>query len=154
MKVLPIIRLLLLAIAIIPPIETRSAPNNANNEASFNVIQWNCQGYFAKYTSIRRILYLKFPVAAILQETMIGNQIPNGYNLYCYFNNPTPGNGLATLIRNDVPHTRLNIRTQLIATAFKVGIKKQYTLCNVYLPPQKIVHLQDISNLIDNCLLL
>ena len=83
---------------------------------------------------------------------MIGNRIPrapSGFSLYCTHNNPTPGNGLATIIRNDIPHLKININTNLQATAYRIGLDKQYTVCNIYVSPNAIIQLHEISNLIE-----
>lgn len=74
---------------------------------------------------------------------------PTGYTIYSSFHNPTPGSGLATLIRNDIPHQKLNLRTRLQASAFRIGLLKQYTLCNIYISPGTPILLNDISSLID-----
>ena len=119
---------------------------------SYNIIQWNCQGYRSKYTDLKRILYLKHPAICLLQETMLGDQIPrspSGYQLYTDFNNPTPGNGLATLIRKDVPHIRLNLTTEIQATAFKIGLNKQYSICNLYIRPNDRITAQELTNIIN-----
>ena len=117
-----------------------------------NIIQWNCQGYRAKYVDLVRILNIKYPAVAILQETMLNNQTfrpPRGYSLHSDFNIPTPGNGLATLIRNDIPFLKLQLNTDLQATAFRVGLSRQYTICNLYIQPNRVTSLEDITNLIE-----
>ena len=116
------------------------------------IIQWNCQGYRAKYEDLCELLNQENPAIVILQETMLNQQPlrpPNSYSVYSDFHAPTPGNGLATLIRRDIPHSILNIQTDLQASAFRIQLSKQYTLCNIYLPPRKPIRLNEISSLID-----
>ena len=116
------------------------------------IIQWNCQGYRSKYEDLKLIIYQENPAAVLLQETMLSNhnfRPPSGYSIYCDYNNPLPGNGLATLIRNDVPHHRLDLQTNLQATSFRIGLRRQYTICNIYIPPNNRLSLDDITTLID-----
>lgn len=119
--------------------------------SGYNILQWNCRGYRSQYTDLKRLLFLKHPAVCLLQETMLGDltpRPPSGYLLHTDFNNPTPGNGLATLIRNDIPHIKLNIRTNLQATAFKISLDKQYTICNLYIKPHDRITNQEITNII------
>ena len=115
------------------------------------ILQWNCQGYRAKYEDIRRILSVEHPAVALLQETMLNDYTPRppaGYTIYSTFNRPAPGNGLVTLIRNDVPHREIDIQTNLQATAFRIMLSRQYTICNIYLSPSIPINLNEITNLI------
>ena len=117
-----------------------------------NILQWNCQGYRSKYEDLRRILSVKHPAIALLQETMLGDCTPRppaGYSIHSSFNRPTPGHGLTTLIRKDIPHMNLQLQTNLQATAFRIRLSQQYTICNIYLPPNMPIHLNDITNLIN-----
>ena len=116
-----------------------------------SIIHWNCQGYKAKYVNLIHMISTKNPAIILLQESMMGNNIPRapkGYSIYAEYNAPTPGNGLVTLIKNNVPHRKIDIETQLQATAFKVRLNQPYTLCNVYISPRDPVSLNDISALI------
>jgi len=116
------------------------------------ILQWNCQGYKSKYEDFRLLLNRHYPCVALLQETMLNANTPrppSGYCIYSDFANPSPGHGLVTLIRRDTPHMKIPIQTTLQATAFRVCLSKQYTVCNIYISPNEIVHLHDISSLID-----
>jgi len=74
---------------------------------------------------------------------------PTGYSAVFDFNTPRPGNGLATLIRNDIPYKKLNIQSNLQVQAFRVCINRQVTICNIYIPPNSITSLNDITNIIN-----
>ena len=109
-----------------------------NSLEKYNILQWNCQGYRSKYEDLIRLLNTEYPVAVLLQETMLSSRVfraPSGYCIYTDYSEPTPGNGLATLIRNDIPHHKLDIRSNLQVTAFKISLDRQYTLCNIYISP-------------------
>ena len=116
------------------------------------ILQWNLQGYRSKYEDLTNLLQKYNPAAAIIQETMLAippPRAPRGYTIFCDYNGPTPGNGVATLIRRDIPHSRIDLQTRLQATAFRIGLTKQYTLCNIYISPQYHLQLNEITNLID-----
>ena len=70
-------------------------------------IQWNCQGYSAKYEDIRCLISKHNPHMLLLHETMLGGRIPRpptGYEIVTDGDlNHTPGHGLCTLIRNGIP---------------------------------------------------
>ena len=72
---------------------------------------------------------------------------PKGYSLYSEFNTPTPGKGLVVLVRKDVPHMRVQLQTGLQAIAFRVGLKQQYTICNMYISPNETLLHNDITAL-------
>ena len=118
----------------------------------YKILQWNCQGYRAKYEDLCKLLNQENPAIVILQETMLNHQPlrpPNSYSIYSNFHAPTPGHGLATLIRRDIPHSILNIQTNLQASAFRIQLSRQYTLLNMYLSPRQHIQLNEISTIID-----
>ena len=83
---------------------------------------------------------------------MLNNQNirpPSGYSIFCDYNNPLPGYGLATLIRNDVPYNRIALRSNVQATAFRIGLGRQYTICNIYISPNDRLSLDDITSIAD-----
>ena len=118
----------------------------------YQILQWNCQGYRSKYEDLCVLLSQQCPAVAVLQETMLSNnpkKPPSKYTAYTEFNNPTPGNGLATLIRNDIPHSKLNVQSRLQITAFSIKLSKRYTICNMYISPNEIVQLNELTNIIE-----
>ena len=124
--------------------------NNTNR-----ILQWNCRGYRSRYEDICNILSSLQPSIVLLQETMLNespSRPPKGYNIYTEFNSPTPGKGLAILIRRDTPHMKISIQTNLQAMAYRVGLDRQYTICNIYSSPSDTLHLNDLTALIDQLL--
>ena len=83
----------------------------------YSIVQWNCQGYSAKYEDLRSLLYDKNPDIATLLETMLGARVPRPPSGYCiYTDEPgraVPGRGLAMLVKNGLPHTPINIQSPL-----------------------------------------
>ena len=116
------------------------------------ILQWNCRGYRSKYEDLCNILSSMLPSIVLLQETMLNqspSRPPRGYNIYTEFNSPTPGKGLAVLVRTDTPHMKVPLRTNLQAMAFRVGLDRQYTICNLYASPSEFLLLNDLTALVD-----
>ena len=93
-----------------------------------------------------------YPSIVLLQETMLKEppcRPPKGYMIYTEFNSPQPGKGLAILIKTDIPHMRISIRTNLQAMAFRVGLDRQYTICNLYSSPRDTLFLNDLTALVN-----
>lgn len=117
------------------------------------IIQWNIQGYSAKYEDLKRLIYCENPGVIALQETMLGANIPrspSGYKIYSnYEGRPVPGNGLAMIIRNDMPHQHLQLQTNLQAMAFRIRLNHTYTVCNIYLPHNQNITIEELTRLYD-----
>ena len=60
---------------------------------------------------------------------------PAGYDLYTFSKTgrPIPGDGLAILIQQGIPHAPLT--SDLQAFAFRIQAPKLYSVCTIYVPP-------------------
>jgi len=119
------------------------------------IIQWNCRGYRSRYEEIREIIKENKPACICLQETMMGNETPvspRGYNMEAFspVDNPVPGSGIATLIRNDIKYHPVQLNTQLQTRAFRINIGKMITVCNIYISPNERITAHDVLNLVQN----
>ena len=120
-----------------------------------SIIQWNCQGYRARYLDVRDLLQQHQPLCLSLQETMLGNRhpvAPCGYTTEFFSPTPNavPGSGLAILIGNNVAYQRLLLNSHLQVMAIRIGIAQNLiTLCNIYVSPREYLDLQDMTDLID-----
>ena len=76
---------------------------------------------------------------------------PSGYSLHTLSvtGRPTPGDGLATLIKNGIPFRSIDLNTRLQTTAFQIKLRKTYTICNIYLSHHEQIEQNDLINLID-----
>ena len=117
------------------------------------LIHWNCRGYRANYEDIRALLSKLSPACFLLQETMLGLYTPHppsGYTIHTSStSNPVPGDGLAVLVRHGTPFLHLPLDTNLQAVAFRVRSNKLYSICNIYLPPNANVSIEQLTHLID-----
>ena len=118
-----------------------------------SVMQWNCQGMQAKYESLKILIEEKTPICISLQETLLKQKIlcPRDYSFYhTGYDEQRDSHGCAVLIRKDVAHTTLPLQTDLQAVAVQMFIKRKYTICSIYLPPNRSSHdlLRDLRVLV------
>ena len=83
---------------------------------------------------------------------MIGeNRIsgPREYTTYHSQFNPLQGShgGSALLVRNDIAHTPLPLNVPLEAVAVQINISRVYTICSLYLSPNRTFYSSDFTNL-------
>ena len=120
---------------------------------SNEIVQWNIRGYRANYEEVKEICQRK-PAIICLQECMLGSYIPNfprGYasDILSLNDDPLPGDGLVTLIRADVPYCKILLNTELQARAFRIKLKKEITICNIYINPNRNTSYISILDLIN-----
>ena len=91
---------------------------------SQKIIQWNCCGLKANINELFLLITQKCTVVISTQETFLkqGDNINiKNYQLFNYiydFRCWTSGR-VSVLIRNDIPHSKLNINTNIQAVAIK-----------------------------------
>ena len=92
------------------------------------------------------------PVAICLQETKLDNNTPcpREYVNYRTKYDPEIGShgGCIMYIRRDVPHIPKMLNSPLQAVAVEIHLKRRYTLCSLYLPPNDLVAYDDLVELI------
>ena len=119
-----------------------------------SIIQWNCHGYFPNYEEIITLIQQYNPAIILLQETIIGNYNPratSGYTFYGF--SPTgravPGDGLAFLVRNDISHKSVNVRSHFQTLTFQVKLQRLVTICNLYISNHDNISTAQLTNLTD-----
>ena len=117
------------------------------------IVHWNCRGYRANSTHLRQLLHESNPEVLCLQETMLGllsPRPPAGYHFrgFSPTGNPVPGDGLAFLIRSDIPFTPHQLDTTLQAMAFTIQTNLRLTICNLYISPSEPLNTRNIRQLI------
>ena len=116
------------------------------------IIQWNCRGLSSNWEELRFLISQYSPACICLQETMVGDGTPSGPPGYhSFYSDPLPGQGrhggAAILLRQDVPYNKIDINTDLQAVAVQIFLRRQYTICSIYLPPSAIVERNDVNSL-------
>ena len=94
------------------------------------------------------------PGIICLQETKLGNvQYNPGLN-YSVYNSPPPvgdraKGGAAIIAHKSLQHSLLQLNTNLQAVAVTFTLKRQITVCSVYLPPDLVFSYNDIHSLLN-----
>jgi len=120
---------------------------------SINVIQWNINGLVKKLNDIKLINQQHDPIIICLQETNLNNTFtPSIKNFNVFSTNRTACNrasgGVAILVRTDYPSTLLQIQSPLEVVAISIQLESSITICNIYIPNQKLFKSSDIENII------
>ena len=109
-----------------------------------SVISWNCRGYRSNYRELKFMLNKINPNVVCLQETFHGNNrlmSPRDYTMITADpiipHNPgvRPSRGVVTLIHNSTPSQEIELHTNLEATAVRVKLSHEVTICNIYVSP-------------------
>ena len=92
------------------------------------------------------------PAVICLQETMLDSNTPCPREYVSY---RTPYNpqirshgGSLIYVRHDIPQVSLSLATSLEATAVQVETSRRYTVCSLYLPPNRNVSYDEMVDLI------
>ena len=120
-----------------------------------NILQWNIRGLRGNFENLKIILNERNPSVTCLQETMLNSINYNAGLNYRFYgtipeltaNNRAKG-GAAIIVKSNVAHDYIPLRTVLQAVAIKVVFKKQYTVCSLYLDPSTDVSYTDLEDLI------
>ena len=115
-----------------------------------NILQWNINGLRNKITQLQ-LLFSKYnPDAIALQETKLPANIeysPKKYQSY-YKNRTAHGGGVAIIVSENIPSTRIELTTPLEAVAVKLFYQEQtLTVCSYYQPDQNFPE-DDFKNLV------
>ena len=117
-----------------------------------SILQWNCNGYYAKFEELRQLLSKENASIACLQETRFGAQeqkAPRGFSIYSK-QGPNPAHhGAAIIVHNSIPQYPITLQSNLQAVAVQLQHKRKYTICSLYLPPNENIQDNDIIQLFD-----
>lgn len=123
----------------------------AETQITHRFVQWNIRGLNSNYEDLITILKEQNPSILCLQETMHGLRTLTPPRNYHYIQNytpaATPGQGLATLIKKDVPHSPVNLNTNLQAIAVTVALPSRLTVCNIYHSPNAHIAPNELEQL-------
>ena len=93
------------------------------------------------------------PICISLQETMLGNSTipcPKEYISYHSSQDQSIGShgGALIYMRHDTPHSQFQLQTPLQAVAVQIYLQRKYTICSIYLPPDRVFPEDDFRLLI------
>ena len=117
------------------------------------VIHWNSQGFSAKLDDLNILISDLNPPFIALQESLCSESFTPSIRHFTSYNTCTVGalrasGGVTTLISNTVPQRQIILNTNLQAHAVNVTLHRTFTICNLYLPPNKQVSYQELHDLI------
>ena len=118
------------------------------------IIQWNCRGLKANINELLLLITQECPSIICLQETFPKHW--DNINIRnCEMFNYTHGSGgrafggVSVLIRKDIPHSKINITTNIQAVAIKATLHKAVNICSIYSPPSDDIDKNELKKLID-----
>lgn len=115
------------------------------------ILQWNIRGFRSNYHHLRSLIEDTNPACICLQETCLETDppyVPRGFSMYNINRiNSGPHGGSAILVRDEIPHIKLNLVTTLQAVAIKIQLDQLYTICSIYLPPNDPINREEIEEI-------
>ena len=124
-----------------------------NNTKHNKILQWICRGLWPNYNEKLLFISLFSPQLFCIQETKLNNTDSisfSNYTPYYYMHNDyqkTSG-GSSTLVKADIPHSTIDLTTNLQAKAVKVTLSKTITICSVYIPQNSNLEQNYLENLL------
>ena len=118
------------------------------------ITPWNCHGLKANINELLLLITQERPAIICLQETFL----KPGYNIniknyqlfnYVYDSGYRASGGVSVLIRNDIPHSKVNIKTNIQAVAIKATLHKAVNICSIYIPPSDDIDGNEVKKLVD-----
>ena len=118
------------------------------------IIQWNCRGLKINLIELSLLVQAFLPVAFCLQETHLketDNVNVENYSAYntCVGKDERAAGGASILVKNNIIHSRINLKTNLQAVAVRLSLQKTVTLCSIYIPPHSSIDCGELKSLID-----
>jgi len=118
------------------------------------ILQWNIRGLQANSEELNILLSNFNPVLVSLQETFLKPSKTTTFKNYSLYNFPseesngTIHGGIAILVNSAVPHSQIQLNTNLQAIAVRATFHKTISVCSIYLSPSSKFNSSDVDNLI------
>ena len=125
------------------------------SRTTYDIMQWNCRGFGANKEELCQLAHSYSPSIICLQETFLSDSQTtiNPYiSHHCFSvsaNTGRPIGGSSILVHHTLPHSRIQINTDLQAVACRVELQKNITICSVYIPPNFDFSIQQLQDLFD-----
>ena len=102
------------------------------------IIQWNCRGLKPNYNEVSLLISEYNPSVFCFQETFLkpdDNISLRGFNIYNYIHTDClrPSGGASIFVKSSFPQRKIDLQTELQATAVSVTIDRKITICSVQL---------------------
>ena len=115
------------------------------------IIQWNCRGLKPNYNEVSLLISEYNPSVFCFQETFLkpdDNISLKGFNVYNYVHTDClrPSGGASIFVKSSFPQRKIDLKTELQATAISVTLDREITICSVYIPPSFSLNSQHLDN--------
>ena len=102
------------------------------------IIQWNCLGLKPNYNEVSLLISEYNPSVFCFQKTFLkpdDNISLKGFDIYNYVNTECmrPSGGASVIVKSSFPQRKIDLQTDLYATAVSVTLDKEITICPVYI---------------------
>lgn len=123
-----------------------------NNKAT-DIIQWNLNGFYARFEYLKLLVNQSNPSIICVQETNFKNIHSGKLKNYNFLNqirtaNAHASGGVSILIKNNIKYTKIDLNTNLEAKAANVKLDQNINICNIYIPNNYQLKKKELSNLI------
>ena len=117
------------------------------------IIQWNCRGLNPSKNEVSLLISEYNPSVFCFQETFLkpdDNISSKGFNIYNYVhtNCLRPSGGASIFVKSSFPQRKIELQTNLQATAISVTLDRELTIWSVYIPPSFSLNSQHLDNLL------
>ena len=117
------------------------------------IIQWNCRGLKPNYNEVSLLISEYNPSVFCFQETFLkpdDNISLRGFNVYNYVQTDClrPSGGASIFVKSSFPQRKIDLQTELQATAVSVTLDREIPICSVYIPPSFSLNSQHLDNLL------
>ena len=117
------------------------------------IIQWNCRGLKPNYNELSLLISEYNLSVFCFQETFLkpdDNISLKGFNVYNYVHTDClrPSSGASIFVKSSFPQRKIDLQTELQATAISVTLDREITICSVYISPSFSLNSQHLDNLL------
>ena len=117
------------------------------------IIQWKCRGLKPNYNEVSLLISEYNPSVFCFQETFLkpdDNISLQGFNIYNYVHTDClrPSGGASIFVKSSFLQRKIDLQTELQATAVSVTLDREITICSVYIPPSFSLNSQHLDNLL------
>ena len=117
------------------------------------IIQWNCRGLKPNFNEVSLLISEYNPSVFCFQETFLkpdDNISLKDFNIYNYVHTDClrPSGGASVFVKSSFPQRKIDLQTELQATAVSVTLDKEITICSVYIPPSFSLNSQHLDSLL------
>lgn len=119
------------------------------------ILQWNLKGYWNNYQELQILLKELNPAIVSLQETHLPYTIsptpPKAYVGYFHnlSSNTSGKQGICVLIKKEIPHTKLNVISNISTIALEINIGFKVTMVSMYIPPDQTFSANEILSILN-----